>query len=59
MKPQSCAIILAILNAMTARVSGSLSQIEDATRGLWPEEASRGSGVSVIDGSVITEEQGQ
>jgi len=42
MKSQSCVTILAILNAMIARVSSSLSQIDEATRGLCPDQVPAG-----------------
>ena len=57
MKSQNCVTILAILNAMIARVSSSFSQIDDATRGLWREQASAVAGAGVINGSASTEEQ--
>jgi len=44
MNSQSCVNILAILNTMIAQVSNSISQIDDATRGFYPEEASAGAG---------------
>jgi Glycine zipper len=47
MKSQSHLAVLAILNAMLARVSSSLPQIEQATRGICQGDAS--TGVSVID----------
>ena len=47
MKSQSCVNILAILNTMIARVSSSLSQIDDATRGLCAEQVPAGSGGAV------------
>lgn len=57
MKSQSCVTILAILNAMIARVATSFSQIDDATRGLWPEQASASAGAGGINGSANTAEQ--
>jgi len=53
MKPQSCVNILAVLNAMIARVSSSLPEIDDATRGLFGEQATPGaSGVEYSSGKV-------
>lgn len=50
MKSQNCVNILAILNAMIARVSDSLSEINEATRGLATEQDPAGTG-GVVYGS--------
>jgi hypothetical protein len=47
MKSQSYLAVLAILNAMLTRVSSSLPQIEQATRGICQDDAA--AGFSVID----------
>jgi hypothetical protein len=42
MKSEKYVTVLAILNAMAARVASSLPQIEQATRGFYPAETQAG-----------------
>lgn len=47
MKSPNYVAVLAILNAMLSRVSGSLAQIEQATRGILADEIPADAGVAI------------